>query len=145
MSQPVRLQSAFITESEVKNVVDWLHKQYKDELNTSAIDLSGGANPEANHMDAIAAAGGFDEPGEDDDDLYNEARRVVIEAGKASTSYIQRKLRVGYSRAARLIDLLEERGVVGPADGAKPRDVIGAGAPQSPEPSSDEDKDEYQY
>lgn len=144
MSQPVRLQSAFITESEVKSVVDWLHKQYKDELNTAAIDLSGGANPEANPMDAIAAAGGFDEPGEDDDDLYNEARRVVIEAGKASTSYIQRKLRVGYSRAARLIDLLEERGVVGPADGAKPRDVIGAGAPQS-ESSSDENSDEYQY
>jgi S-DNA-T family DNA segregation ATPase FtsK/SpoIIIE len=144
MSQPVRLQSAFITEKEVKNVVDWLHNQYKDELNTAAIDLTGGANPESNPMDAIAAAGGFDEPGEDDDALYNEARRVVIEAGKASTSYIQRKLRVGYSRAARLIDLLEERGVVGPADGAKPRDVIGAGAPQSSEPTNyDEDENQY--
>jgi len=146
MSQPVRLQSAFITEKEVKNVVDWLHNQYKDELNTAAIDLTGEANPESNPMDAIAAAGGFDEPGEDDDELYNEARRVVIEAGKASTSYIQRKLRVGYSRAARLIDILEERGVVGPADGAKPRDVIGAGAPQSSEtPSPSNDEDEYQY
>lgn len=143
MSQPVRLQSAFITEKEVKNVVDWLHNQYKDELNTAAIDLTGGANPESHPMDAIAAAGGFDDPGEDDDELYNEARRVVIEAGKASTSYIQRKLRVGYSRAARLIDLLEERGVVGPADGAKPRDVIGAGAPQSD--PSDSPSDESQY
>ena len=53
---------------------------------------------------------------------------MVIEAGKASTSYIQRKLKVGYSRAARLIDLLEERGVVGPADGAKPREVISQGS-----------------
>ncbi len=139
MSQPVRLQSAFITELEVKNVVDWLHKQYKDEINSSSIDLGGNANNDPNPMDAIAAAGGFDEPNDDDDELYNDARRVVIEAGKASTSYIQRKLRVGYSRAARLIDLLEERGVVGPADGSKPRDVIGAGAPQSsPEDNEDE-------
>ena len=60
----------------------------------------------------------------DEDELYEDARAVVMEAGKASTSYIQRKLKVGYSRAARLIDLLEERGVVGPADGAKPREVI---------------------
>jgi S-DNA-T family DNA segregation ATPase FtsK/SpoIIIE len=64
---------------------------------------------------------------EDDDELYSEAKRTVIEAGKASTSYLQRKLGVGYARAAKLIDMLEERGVVGPADGAKPRDVIGAG------------------
>jgi len=63
--------------------------------------------------------------GDDDDELYEDAKACVMEAGKASTSYIQRKLKVGYSRAARLIDLLEERGVVGPADGAKPREVLG--------------------
>ena len=55
-----------------------------------------------------------------------------MEAGKASTSYIQRKLKVGYSRAARLIDLLEERGVVGPADGAKPREILGSGTSSTP-------------
>lgn len=60
----------------------------------------------------------------DDDELYEDAKEVVIEAGKASTSFIQRKLRVGYSRAARLIDLLEERGVIGPADGASPREIL---------------------
>lgn len=142
MSQPIRLQSAFITESEVKSVVEWLQNQYKDEIGVSNIDLGGNANNDPNPMDAIAAAGGFDEPG-DDDDLYNEARRVVIEAGKASTSYIQRKLRVGYSRAARLIDLLEERGVVGPADGSKPRDVIGAGSSSGTPPTNyDTDEDE---
>jgi DNA segregation ATPase FtsK/SpoIIIE-like protein len=64
---------------------------------------------------------------EDDDELYGEAKKTVIEAGKASTSYLQRKLGVGYARAARLMDLLEDRGVIGPADGAKPRDIIGAG------------------
>jgi S-DNA-T family DNA segregation ATPase FtsK/SpoIIIE len=62
-----------------------------------------------------------------DDDLYETARDEVIKAGKASTSYIQRKLRVGYSRAARLMDLLEQKGVIGPADGSKPREVINAG------------------
>ena len=61
----------------------------------------------------------------DDDELYEEAKRFVTEAGKASTSYIQRKLRVGYSRAARLMDLLEERGVIGASDGARPREIIG--------------------
>jgi S-DNA-T family DNA segregation ATPase FtsK/SpoIIIE len=61
---------------------------------------------------------------EEDDDLYEEAKQIVIEAGKASTSYIQRKLRVGYARAARLMDILESRGVIGPADGAKPREVL---------------------
>lgn len=64
----------------------------------------------------------YDEDGEDD--LYEDAKEAVIEAGKASTSYIQRKLRVGYSRAARLMDMLEERGVIGPAFGAEPRKVI---------------------
>ncbi len=61
----------------------------------------------------------------DDDELYEEAKEIVTLAGKASTSYLQRKLRVGYARAARLIDLLEERGVIGPGSGAKPREVIG--------------------
>jgi DNA segregation ATPase FtsK/SpoIIIE-like protein len=58
-----------------------------------------------------------------DDELYEEAKMAVIEAGKASTSYLQRKLRIGYSRSARLMDMLEENGVIGPADGSKPREV----------------------
>lgn len=60
----------------------------------------------------------------DDDELYEDAKEAVLEAGKASTSYIQRKLRVGYSRAARLMDMLEEKGVIGPADGVTPREVL---------------------
>ena len=65
--------------------------------------------------------------GDDDDDLYEEAKQTVLEAGKASTSYLQRKLGVGYARAAKLIDMLEEHGVVGPGNGAKPRDVLEKG------------------
>lgn len=62
----------------------------------------------------------------DDDDLYEEAKALVLEAGKSSTSYIQRRLRIGYTRAAFIQDLLEKNGVVGPADGGKPREVIQA-------------------
>lgn len=60
---------------------------------------------------------------DDDDELYEDAKEAVIEAGKASTSYLQRKLRIGYSRAARLMDLLEEGGVIGPQIGSTPREV----------------------
>lgn len=63
---------------------------------------------------------------DDSDDLYEDAKEVTLEAGKVSTSYLQRKLGVGYSRAAHLIDLLETHGVVGPANGSKPREIIGA-------------------
>jgi len=68
-----------------------------------------------------------------DDDLYSEAKAAVEEAGRASTSYLQRKLRIGYSRAARLMDILEEKGVIGPADGSRPRDILsGNGSPRNP-------------
>jgi S-DNA-T family DNA segregation ATPase FtsK/SpoIIIE len=70
--------------------------------------------------------------------MYQQARAAVIEAQKASTSYLQRKLRIGYARAARMIDILEERGVIGPGDGAKPREVLekpgsAPAAPATPE------------
>jgi DNA segregation ATPase FtsK/SpoIIIE-like protein len=68
-----------------------------------------------------------EKPTDDTDDLYEEAKAAVIEAGKASTPYIQRKLRIGYSRAARLMVLLEERKIIGPANGAHPRDIISKG------------------
>ena len=59
-----------------------------------------------------------------DDELYEEAEKMIIETGKASASFLQRRLRVGYARAARLLDILEEKGIVGPADGARPREVF---------------------
>lgn len=121
MSKPERMQCANVEEEEVKKVVQFI-KRHNEGL-PDEITLGDSLGAEG----SIASASFDDSDSDDDDELYEDARACVIEAGKASTSYIQRKLKVGYSRAARLIDLLEERGVVGPSDGAKPREVIGGG------------------
>jgi S-DNA-T family DNA segregation ATPase FtsK/SpoIIIE len=139
MSKPVRLQSAFISESEVKRVVKYLADQYKDEV-MGEISLtmpeagSGAAFDSMNGLSGALDGDSFDE----EDEMYEPAREAVLTAGKASTSYIQRKLGVGYSRAAKLMDMLEERGVIGPANGSKPREVIGAGAGIEKEGAGDE-------
>jgi len=123
MSKPRRIQASFISESEVKKIVEYIIKSNEDQI-PSEIDFTDAKNG----TDAIFSSM-IDEIGEEenDDALYGEAKRAVMEAGKASTSYLQRKLRIGYSRAARLIDLLEERGVIGAGDGARPREIIGEG------------------
>src|SRR3989344_6308297 len=123
MSKPRRIQAPFITETEVKRVVSWIAKQNEGTL-PMEIDFTD-TTKQNGGTDAIFAS--MESDSDDDDELYPEAKRTVIEAGKASTSYLQRKLGVGYARAAKLIDMLEERGIVGPADGAKPRDIIGEG------------------
>ncbi len=122
MSQPQRIQSAYISENEVKAVVKYLVDSYEDEI-PNEINLTG--STESNGTKSIFESTIGDDKMEDDDDMYEEAKQTVLEAGKASTSYLQRKLGVGYARAARLIDMLEERGVVGPGSGAKPREVMG--------------------
>jgi S-DNA-T family DNA segregation ATPase FtsK/SpoIIIE len=129
MSKPQRIQCAFITESEVKKVVKHLVDTHTEEL-TDQINLTDNAVAGKNSIfESSFDSDGGNTDGADDDDLYEEAKAIVIEAGKASTSYIQRKLRVGYARAARLMDILEERGVIGPADGSKPRSVMGVSTP----------------
>lgn len=117
--QPRRLQSSYISEEEVKRVAKYLRDQYKDELNEQ-IELVGTANTEKSIFESVLD----DEKSKEDDELYEEARQIVIENNKASTSFLQRKLGIGYARAARLIDMLEERGVVGAGNGAKPREVL---------------------
>ena len=124
MSKPRRIQAPFTSEDEVKRVVAHIVRESEGQL-PSEIDFSESKN-------GVSALGGdimFSATLErdDDDELYPEAKRTIIEAGKASTSYLQRKLGIGYARAARLMDILEERGVIGAADGSKPREIIGAG------------------
>ena len=116
MSKPKRIQAPYISEDEVKKIVSYLKKQYEGEL-SDTIDLEEVAKSDATFVGNISSD-------EDDDPLFEQAKEIVVSAGKASTTYIQRKLRVGYARAARIMDLLEEKGVVGPAEGSKPRAVL---------------------
>ena len=119
-ASPERLQSAFISEGEVKKVVKYLADAYKNEITEEIALTQGSISADKNIFESI-----LDDEGKDDDDEMSEqARECIIEAGKASTSYLQRKLKLGYARAARLMDKLEERGVIGPGDGAKPREVL---------------------
>jgi S-DNA-T family DNA segregation ATPase FtsK/SpoIIIE len=120
-AQPERLQSAFISETEVKKVVKYLVDAYKDELTDEISLTSGSISADKTIFESSLED---EEASEDDDEMYEEARQCVIEAGKASTSYLQRKLKLGYARAARLMDKLEERGVISAGDGAKPREVL---------------------
>lgn len=135
MQKPVRLQTAFISEGEVKKVVSYIKSHNAGDL--SNIDLGGGSAA-AEPSDVIGLIN--DSLDDDiDDDLYADAKTAVEEAGRASTSYLQRKLKIGYSRAARLMDVLEAKGVIGAADGSKPREVLTAkpGAARLSEPLED--------
>ena len=139
MSKPRRIQAAFISEMEVKKVVSHVVKENGGQL-LQEIDFTDAAKS-GSGPDSIFAS--MDNEGEDDE-RYEEARETVMQAGKASTSYLQRKMGIGYARAARLMDLLEERGVIGPGEGAKAREVIGlsnqevAQATPPPEKESEE-------
>lgn len=113
--QPRRVQGVFLQDKEIRAVTEFVKNQAPAVYDETITAYRGGVKAEGGH-------GG--EGGADDDELYNEARDLVIQAGKASASLMQRRLKVGYARAARLLDLLEAEGVIGPADGAKPRDVL---------------------
>jgi DNA segregation ATPase FtsK/SpoIIIE, S-DNA-T family len=116
-----RIHGPLVTEDEISEVCDFWRKQaqakYQEELLEAPKDENGKPIDGAEGADA--------DSGDDvDDDLYQDAIRVVCDAGRASTSTLQRRLRIGYGRAARLIDLMEKDGIVGPPDGTKPREVL---------------------
>ncbi|MCX6728901.1 MAG: DNA translocase FtsK 4TM domain-containing protein [Candidatus Saccharibacteria bacterium] len=116
MSKPKRVQGALVNDTEIHKITDFLRMQsppqYNDEVVSQPVHLNG--------------KGGvvMDFDNNNDDDLYKEAVRVVIDSNKASASLLQRRLRVGYARAARLIENMEDQGIIGPADGARPREVL---------------------
>lgn len=114
LSRPVRIQGAFISEEEMKRVVDYLKGDEEPEYDESIVGSQTGS----------ATGSMFGGPTDEQDALFEDAKRFVIQAGKASASLLQRRMKVGYARAARLLDELEQAGVVGPADGAKPREVF---------------------
>ncbi len=134
MGKPVRIQTAFISENEVKKVVGYIKSHNAGDL--SSINL-GGNGESVGPNDVIGLVNGDLGDDEIDDTLYEDARAAVEAAGRASTSYLQRKLKIGYSRAARLMDVLEAQGVIGPADGSKPREVLTRNAPSAATVESD--------
>jgi S-DNA-T family DNA segregation ATPase FtsK/SpoIIIE len=114
-SRLTRVHGAFVTENEIIRVVDFWKAQAKPEYDQSFLiappaDDSGESEPEAGN--------------EDQDPMYEEAIRLVLQMGKASTSTLQRHLRLGYGRAARILDMMQRDGIIGPPDGSKPRDVL---------------------
>jgi S-DNA-T family DNA segregation ATPase FtsK/SpoIIIE len=120
--KPFRLQGAFVTLEEIERLVDFWKAQggpsYSADLTASK------------HKDLVTE--------DSQDELYDEAVQIVVRAKQASTSFLQRRLKVGYSRAARLLDDMEMRGIVGPADANKPRKILMPGL-ASGEPLDDEE------
>ncbi len=114
-NSPVRIQGAFVSEQEIQKVVDYVCEQQKAQYDTSLTEMK---NDSESHNDGYESDEDYEDP------LYNEIVDYVIQAGKVSASLIQRKYRLGYNRAARIIDLLEERGIIGPPNGSKPREVL---------------------
>ncbi len=116
-STPTRIQGAFVSEEEVQRVVDYTIKQQKAKYDENFTNLTSAAQ--------ASSSSSYDSKDDQyDDPLYNEVVDFVIKSGKTSASLLQRKYRLGYNRAARMIDLLEERGIVGPPNGSKPREVL---------------------
>jgi len=117
-SIPMRIQGAYVSEEEIQKLVDHSISQQKAVYDESlTVDKSGSTS-------VSSGADGYASEEEYDDPIYNEVVDFAVSAGKISASLVQRKFRLGYNRAARIIDLLEERGIIGPANGSKPREVL---------------------
>ena len=126
ITKPRRMQGAYTSEKEVRKVVDWIKAEVKTEKGKITEEVLENHLAKDLERSLEGEEKGFESFGErrEDEPLYTEAKRTVIEARKASASLLQRRLRIGYARAARLIDMLEENGVVGPGEGAKPREIL---------------------
>jgi S-DNA-T family DNA segregation ATPase FtsK/SpoIIIE len=112
LAKPKRVQGAYVAEDEITSVVDFLKKQGEPEYHEEIL-----------HTKVMGHGGGMDDGG-DDDPLTWEAADIVVTSRMGSTSLLQRRLKVGYARAGRIMDILEQKGIVGPPDGSKPREVL---------------------
>ncbi len=143
-----RVQGVYVSEEEVKRVVDFIKKQKFEKIEDDLEDdiVVADQKPKGSKNGEVTTTYVGDkidfadvDSGDQEDALYDEAKKIVIQAGKASSSLLQRRLRIGYSRAARLIDMLEASGIIGEADGAKPREIlVAAGQPEYSEPMMDQ-------
>ncbi len=124
VSKPTRIQGCYVPDNEIRSVIDFIKQQEQSSYNEGVLEEI--EKHAAASENSGKKSGGVDAPGgaDDGDALLPDAIEVVVNAGQASTTLIQRKLKVGYARAARIVDELEERGIVGPFEGSKPRRVL---------------------
>ncbi|OIO49058.1 MAG: hypothetical protein AUJ34_01855 [Parcubacteria group bacterium CG1_02_41_12] len=115
-NKPRRLQGAYLSDEEIERVNNFLKEQGEADYHDEIVEKQRGITILGGETGASDMS--------DEDELYDDAKDEVVRAGKASASLLQRRLRIGYSRAARLLDLLESEGIIGPADGAKPREIL---------------------
>lgn len=113
LSKPRRIQGAFLTDDEIKSVAKFIIENNEGDINDLSVT-------EPRELEGILSSPTSDD---EEDDMFHEALEVVMEAKKASASLLQRRLKIGYARAARLLDIMESKGIIGPGSGAKPRDV----------------------
>ena len=118
-NKPVRVQGCYVSDDEISSIVEFVKKTKAIDYDQEVIE-----EIERNAANAEASKSADDGAGGDVDPMMDEAIKVVVEAGQASTSLLQRRLRLGYARAGRLIDEMEQLGIVGPHEGSKPRQVL---------------------
>lgn len=116
LNKPVRIQGCFVSTEEIENVIQYVKKNAEAEYSQEIMD-------HIEKQSESESAGGYD-ASEDEDELLPQAITIVVESGQASVSMLQRRLKLGYARAARLVDQMEQRGIVGPFEGSKPRRVL---------------------
>lgn len=114
---PIRIQGSFVSDEEIERVVEFVRRSGEPKYDESMVNLEKSPDEEKKELEGASKM-------DDDDPLYNEIVEFAVRTGKISASLIQRKYRLGYNRAARIIDLLEERGIIGPQNGSKPREVL---------------------
>ena len=124
-TKPLRVQGSFVSDGEVENVVNFIKENYVSEYDNSILEkIEQNVNlQKTSKRGGVSAASSDDDDGPEDEKL-NEAIRCVVENGQASVSMLQRKIGLGFSRAGKLIDEMEKRGIVGPYQGSKPREVL---------------------
>ena len=118
MNSPIRIQGSFISDDEIKRIIDHTISQQKAQYDDAMMNLEATPDKSASQIEDMKQKEEYDDP------LYNEIVEFVISTQKASASLLQRRFKLGYNRAARTVDLLEERGIIGPPNGSKPREVL---------------------
>ena len=118
MNSPIRIQGSFISDDEIKRIIDHTISQQKAQYDDAMMNLEATPDKSASQIEDMKQKEEYDDP------LNNEIVEFVISTQKASASLLQRRFKLGYNRAARIVDLLEERGIIGPPNGSKPREVL---------------------